>query len=129
MIKKNSWNNFANLPIADAIKMRFVILSYSDVLCNTWKCIPENPEYLINHTGAVRHTKSYKGRVKNLLPTIRNSKYCYVTLNVRDTRKGYLIDRLMISTFFGIPYQKIKKVKHNDGCLFNNNIENLSYEF
>jgi hypothetical protein len=129
MNNSSGCNNFNNLPIRESIIARFEYQRYSSQSTNIeWRKCIDHPDYEISNSGLIRHTKSYGGEKRVLIQTLRFNKYLYVTLSVNGKRKGFAVDRLLLSTFNNIPYAAIRKVFHSDCCLQNNCIENLSFK-
>jgi hypothetical protein len=120
-------NNFSNLPIREAVMSRIASLKYTYAGNMEWKIVPGFPEYEISTTGLIRHNKSYGGRPRILVQTLRNNKYFYVTLSKDNGRIGYPVDRLMIMSFYNLTIKEIKKVKHVDSIKYNNQLKNLIY--
>lgn len=121
-------NNFSNLSPREAMMSRykFQLFTISDDI--EWKTIPGFPEYKISSSSIVRHEKSYGGKPRNLVQTIRNNKYFYVTLTGMDGKRvGFAVDQLMIMTFNEVPKDKIRNVIHHDKVKHNNQQKNLSY--
>lgn len=121
-------NNFGHLPPRKALIEYFKCYSFSVVKEVEWRPIPGFENYLISSSGQVKNLKSYGGKARILVPTLRFNKYFYVTLTTKDGKRiGIAIDRLIICTFYEISLPEIRKVTHIDNLRFNNCLENLKY--
>ncbi len=123
-----SCNNFSNLSPREAVISRYKFQLYAVKGNIEWRTIPGFPEYKISSSSIVRHEKSYGGKPRNLVQTIRNNRYFYVTLTGMDGKRvGFAVDQLMVLTFYEIPKDKIRKVIHHDRIKHNNQLNNLGY--
>lgn len=90
---------------------------------NEFKDVPEwEGLYLINRKGEV-YSKYIGGLLK---PRRDRSGYVFVTFYAGKRQKTYRIHRLVVKTFLGDRY-KGTHVRHKNGVLDDNRIENLSY--
>lgn len=121
-------NNFSHLPPREALISLYNCYKYSLVENAEWREIPGFPGYEISSAGQVRNRKSYGGKPRTLVPTLRFNKYFYVTLTSQEGKRiGVAIDRLMVSTFHNKSTPEIRRVMHEDTLRFNNRIENLTF--
>jgi hypothetical protein len=121
-------NNFSNLSPREAVinRFRYQIYTVGDTI--EWKIIPGFPEYKISNYSIVRHEKSFGGKARNLVQTIRNNKYFYVTLTGETGKRvGFPVDLLMVMTFYDIDKNKIQSVIHLDNIKHNNQLANLNF--
>jgi hypothetical protein len=121
-------NNFGHLPPRQALIEYSKCYSFSVVKEVEWRSIPGFDNYLISSSGQIKNLKSYGGKPRVLVPTLRFNKYFYVTLKSSSGKRiGVAIDRLIVSTFNEIPLLHVRKVFHFDNIKFNNRIENLDF--
>jgi hypothetical protein len=126
--KSSSCNNFSHLAPREALIELSKCFSYTFKDEVKWKQIPNFNNYEISSSGMVRSKKSYKGKTRILVPTLRLNKYCYVTLTNGDGKRvGFPMDRLMIISFYNLPSNCKFKVRHLDNLSYNNQLENLHY--
>lgn len=125
-VEKRSCNNFSQMPVREAVAMRIEYQKYQDEQAVEWRTIPGFPDYEISSTSQIRHRKSYYGRTKTLLQTIRNNRYFYVTLtSPNGNRVGMPVDKLMAITYLNQNLNRYQRIHHLDMVLHNNQIENL----
>lgn len=86
-----------------------------------WKFIKDYEEYKISNHGDIYSIKSNK----MLKPTMNPEKYYCVKLIKDDKRKGYLVHRLVYSTFKELKNDKNMVIDHIDRNPSNNHIDNL----
>jgi hypothetical protein len=86
-----------------------------------WKFIKDYEEYKISNYGDIYSIKSNK----MLKPTKNLENYYCVKLIKNDKRKGYLVHRLIYSTFKELNNDKNMVIDHIDRNPSNNNINNL----
>jgi hypothetical protein len=125
---KRKCNNFTNLPMREGLLKR---IQYSRIGHNTleiWASLPGYDDYMVSSRGRVQHLRSYGGKPRLLIPTLRENEYFYVTLSLNGKRKGFPVDRLVIMAFKCIGYSSIRIVKHVDGLKHNNQLSNLAFE-
>ena len=131
MAISSSRNNFSTLSPSEkysALMECYQFLKYSAKETLEWRKIPGHPEYEISSSSLIRHNKSYFGKRRMLVQTLRNNRYFYATLtNQSGKRVGYPVDKLMVMTFYEIPKDKIRNVIHKDGIKHNNQLINLTY--
>ena len=72
---------------------------YSRDKTEEWKSLPINSDYSISSWGRCLHKKSYGGKPRLLIPTIKNNKYAYVTVNFQGKRKGISLNRIISDMF------------------------------
>ncbi len=121
-------NNFGHLPPREALISLYNCYKYSLVENAEWREIPGFPGYEISSAGQVRNLKSYGGKPRVLIPTLRFNKYFYVTLTSNEKKRiGIAIDRLMGIAFKDMQFKELRKVIHIDDYRYNNQIVNLRF--
>lgn len=59
-----------------------------------WKELVQNPQYLISNHGRIKNLKSYGNKPRIIVPTLRNGKYLFISINVGESRKTYSLNKL-----------------------------------
>ena len=82
--------------------------------------IPQHPEYSISQTGEV-----WSRKVGRLITPVYEHNTMTVRLHSDGTVKTVAVARLMFMTFRSKDFDSLKQVRHKDGDLENNTIDNL----
>ena len=121
-----SCNNFKHLGPRDSLIELSRCFSYSITLDAEWKPIPGFPNYSISSSGQILNSRSYGGKPRMLVPTLRFNTYFYVTLLSEDGKRvGVPVDRLVAIAFIDDNIEKYMRVQHKDNIRYNNRKENL----
>lgn len=67
-----------------------------------WKALPINVEYQISSWGRIIHLKSYRGKKRELVPTMKMEKYPFITITLNGKRKGISL-RKLVKLMFDLP--------------------------
>lgn len=125
---KRKCNNFSNLPMREGLLKRIQYSRIGHNTLETWASLPGYDDYMVSSRGSVQHLRSYGGKPRLLIPTLRENKYFYITLSLNGKRKGFPVDRLVIMAFYSVEYSCIRNVLHVDGLKHNNALGNLRFE-
>lgn len=91
-----------------------------------WRTVEGFPRYEVSNLGRIRSYVSHRRKKIIVKPWKINSGYLSIRLNEKETRKGFLVHRLVASCFIGkCPVGYF--VNHKDENRMNNRADNLEY--
>ena len=102
--QKSSCNKLVAIPPREATISKIIQLreyfprEYPEV----WKALPINVEYQISSWGRIIHLKSYRGKKRELVPSMKMEKYPFITITLNGKRKGISL-RKLVKLMFDLP--------------------------
>jgi hypothetical protein len=119
-------NNFSQYPPREALLRLYDCYKYSMEENPEWREIPGFSNYIVSSHGQIKSLKSYGGKPRMLVPTLRFNKYFYVTLLSEEGKRiGVPVDRIVALAFIDDTIQKYIRIQHIDNIKYNNNLDNL----
>lgn len=97
----------------------------------TWKDVPGfEGLYQVSDLGRIKSfkkSKKFKSPMEYILtPSLTNSGYCIVTLYGENTRRKFLVHRLVATVFLPNPHN-LPQINHKDENKTNNSVKNLEW--
>ena len=87
-------SNFIPDPRIHLIMLCAAVNNLASETPEYWVELKQNPQYLISNQGRVKNLKSYGGKPRIIVPTLRACKYLFISIKVGNSRKTYSLNKL-----------------------------------